>query len=316
MVSESSMNAYKWWDDRATNLSNTPTINFDPALFKTPKNIKKYLDSKMFGCDEYKKRMSVAIFSAINKNVKTNMLVIGNSGSGKTELARVLKEIYPNTIIFDASLVSPKSYKGNTSFSDMFLSLDTTKPAFCFVDEIDKALCRYESELGSLMQNELLKLIEGSELFVGEDKNKKQINTQLVSFIFMGTFDSLRKERKSNIGFGSNTAAQNEDSPVTKEEIEESKILSAEFLGRINGGIITIPPVTEETTKSVLTDERYSPISRLEKAYGISIKLQSTNIDELAENTSKYGYRAIYSELHEKLCEAIYEDSESTTISI
>ncbi|SDB16400.1 AAA family ATPase [Eubacterium oxidoreducens] len=308
--------SYKWWDDRATITTNKPDADFDKELFKTPKSIKNYLDSKMFGCEQYKKRMSVAIFSAIHKKVKTNMLVIGNSGSGKTELARILKEIYPNTVIFDASLVSPKSYRGNTSFSDMFLSLDTTRPAFCFVDEIDKALCRHESELGTLMQNELLKLVEGSELFVGEDKNKKKIDTSLVSFIFMGTFDSVRQERKSSIGFGSDVTLSNKDTPVTKEEIEDSETLSAEFLGRLNGGIITIPPVTESIAMAVLADERYSPISRLEKTYSVSIKLKTTNIEELAQSTAKYGFRAIYSELHEKLCDALYEDSNSVTIDI
>ncbi|MBR1622744.1 MAG: AAA family ATPase [Pseudobutyrivibrio sp.] len=316
MDNESNEKKYNWWDDRATIMPNAPNADYNKEIFKTPKSINNYLDSKMFGCEQYKKRMSVAIFSAIHKNIKTNMLVIGNSGSGKTELARILKEIYPNTVIFDASLVSPKSYRGNTSFSDMFLSLDTTKPAFCFVDEIDKALCRHESELGSLMQNELLKLVEGSELFVGEDKNKKQIDTRLVSFIFMGTFDSIRQERKSSIGFGSDATLSNQDTPVTKEEIEESETLSAEFLGRLNGGIITIPPVTESIAKAVLADERYSPISRLEKTYGVSIKLKTTNIEELAQNTTKYGFRAIYSELHEKLCAALYEDSASTSIDI
>ena len=79
MDNESNEKKYNWWDDRATIMPNAPNADYNKEIFKTPKSINNYLDSKMFGCEQYKKRMSVAIFSAIHKNIKTIKMQFKNN---------------------------------------------------------------------------------------------------------------------------------------------------------------------------------------------------------------------------------------------
>ena len=305
-----------WWDDRTTiSIDRTETRAYDESIFLTPKSIYSYLDSKIYGCDEYKKKMSVAIWSALNRHTKTNFLVIGESGCGKTELARVLSKIYPNVAIFDSSNASPKAFRGNNTLTDCLLNIDDSKPAFVFIDEFDKCISK-GSEVGSMMEAELLKLTEGAQVYVGEEKQRKLVDTSLINFIFMGTFAELKKEREVNIGFSAVSGAVSKDTPITKDDIIESDALSNEFLGRMNGGIIQLPAMTSDTAKAILRDSRYNPISRLEQQYNISITISNERIDELANITPKFGVRGIYSELQEKLCDALFENSESTSITL
>jgi ATP-dependent protease Clp ATPase subunit len=305
-----------WWDDRATiNAENTVTNTYDEKLFSTPKSIYAYFDSKIYGCDQYKKKMSVAIWSAIHRRTKTNFLIIGESGCGKTELARVLKEIYPNTVIYDSSNASPKAFRGNNTLTDCLIGIDETTPAFIFIDEFDKCISK-GSEVGPMMQSEILKLAEGAQVYVGEDKNRKLVDTSLINFVFMGTFADLKKEREVNIGFNSSNDSHFKESPITKADIIDSNALSNEFLGRINGGIIQLPAMTPERAKAILSDARYSPVKRLEEQYGITISLSIDKIDELANMSTEYGVRGIYSELQEKLCDVLFEDSNASSVSI
>ncbi len=311
-------NSYEhpWWDDRtAFSPQKEATNSYDEKIFATPKSIYEYFDSKLYGCEEYKKKMSVAIWSSIHRNTKTNFLVIGESGCGKTELARILRDIYPNTVIYDASNASPKSFRGNNSLTDCLLNVDASQKPWVFIDEFDKCITK-GSEVGSMMAAEILKLAEGAQVFVGEEKQRKLVDTSLVNFVFLGTFAELKKEREPSIGFGSKDSSLSKDSPITKEDLIESDALSNEFLGRINGGIIQLPSMNTETAMKILKDTRYSPISRLEKQYGVSIKLSPEQLEKLANITPEYGVRGIYSELHEKICDALFENSETSSIQI
>ncbi len=307
---------HPWWDDRVE-LTKTTEVSFDESIFATPKSIYNYFDSKIYGCDEYKKKMSVAIWSSLHRDTKSNFLVIGESGCGKTELARVLKEIYPNTSIFDASNASPKAFKGNNSLSDCLLSVDTSQKPWVFIDEFDKCILK-GSNVGSMMADEILKLAEGASIYVGEDKQRKLVDTSLVNFVFLGSFSELKKNRKKDIGFCSSNNYKSEDSPITitKADVLTSGILSNEFLGRINSGIILLPSMSPETVREILNDNRYSPVTRLEKQYGISINVHPNYIEELANMTPEYGVRGIYSALQEKICNALFENSEATTIEL
>lgn len=303
---------HPWWDDRVE-LTKTTDMSFDESIFTTPKSIYNYFDSRIYGCEEYKKKMSVAIWSSIHRDIKSNFLVIGESGCGKTELARVLKEVYPNTAIFDASNASPKAFKGNNSLSDCLLSVDTTQKPWVFIDEFDKCILK-GSNVGSMMADEVLKLAEGASIYVGDDKQRKLVDTSRVNFVFLGSFSELKKRRSANIGFCVSVNSVSKDFPITKTDILDS--LSNEFLGRMNGGIIQLPSMTPNAAKEILKDERYSPVTRLEKQYGISISIHPNHIEELASMTPEYGVRGIYSALQERICNALFENSETTTIEL
>ncbi|MBQ4231721.1 MAG: AAA family ATPase [Lachnospiraceae bacterium] len=310
-----------WWDSRTVlkpRKYKSLRYSRNKAILKTPKTIYDFLDSKLYGCNEYKKALSTAIWSSINLKTKSSFLVIGPSGCGKTELARALSEIYFNSTIFDASLVSPRSYKGNNTISDCLLNVDTdntTLPPWIFIDEIDKALNK--PDLGDMIQNELLKMTEGGEIYVGkDDRDRKLIDTSRVNFVFLGTFAGIKKEHKNSIGFSFNEDEANVNSAITRDTLLDSNMLSNEFLGRINGGIIEVEPMDEQKASALLSDKRLSPIRRLEKQYKIDICVSDEKRKELVGLTSKYGVRGIYSELQQKINDAIFEDCTIQSITL
>lgn len=312
-----------WWDDRtkqmASIMRDVEKERREADIFSTPKSIYKYFDKRLFGCHEYKKALSTAIWSSINLKTKTNFLVIGPSGCGKTELARILSNVYYNTTIFDASTVAPVSYKGTVTMSQCLLEVDTSdhaKPAWIFIDEIDKALLK-ESELAPMIMNELLKMIEGGNIYAGTDeKNKKLVDTSKINFVMLGTFSELKNERRKTFGFISEPDTQDSGSIITRDTLRDSSQLSNEFLGRINGGIIEVEPMDEKKAEALLADENYSPIKKLERKYRVEIELSEERHRQLVGMVSKYGVRGIYTELQTLINDAIFEDCYTEKITL
>ncbi len=312
-----------WWDDRtkqmASIMRDVEKERREADIFSTPKSIYKYFDKRLFGCHEYKKALSTAIWSSINLKTKTNFLVIGPSGCGKTELARILSNVYYNTTIFDASTVAPVSYKGTVTMSQCLLEVDTSdhaKPAWIFIDEIDKALLK-ESELAPMIMNELLKMIEGGNIYAGTDeKNKKLVDTSKINFVMLGTFSELKNERRKTFGFISEPDTQDSGSIITRDTLRDSSQLSNEFLGRINGGIIEVEPMDEKKAEALLADENYSPIKKLERKYRVEIELSEERRRQLVGMVSKYGVRGIYTELQTLINDAIFEDCYTEKITL
>lgn len=322
-MANSNSDSYPWWDDRlrctASFSRSEADVKINTDTFKTPRSLYEYFDSKVYGCHEYKKALSTAIWTSLNLKTKTNFLVIGPSGCGKTELARVFSKIYKNTVIFDASSVSPLSYKGNATISQCLLEVDTSDealPPWIFIDEIDKAITKQDG-LGEMIMNELLKMIEGGKIYTGKDERSKElIDTSRVNFVFLGTFSFLKKNRKNVIGFNSETAEESPDAPITRDMLYDSGALSNEFLGRLNGGILEVEPMDEEKALNLLKDHRYSPVDHLAKEYKMQIKLTPEKQLELVRMVSKFGIRGIYSELQNRINDALFEDCTIQTLTI
>ena len=314
---------YPWWDDRlrcvASFSRSEADVKMNTSTFQSPQTLYDYFDANLYGCHAYKKAMSTAIWSSLNRKTKTNFLVIGPSGCGKTELARVFSKIYKNTIIFDASSVSPLGFKGHVTISQCLLDVDTSEealPPWVFIDEIDKVLLKGEG-LGDMVMSELLKMVEGGELYTSKnDKTTEQVNTSRINFVFMGTFSFLKKKRKNPIGFSPDNALVSHDAPVTREMLYESGALTNEFLGRINGGILEVEPMDEDKALQLLLDHRYSPVDRLAEQYKIRINLTPEKQMELIKMVSRFGIRGIYSELQSKINDALFEDSTLETLTI
>ena len=319
----SNIDKYPWWDDRIACVASFARSEADKKIntetFKTPKTLYDYFDSQLYGCHEYKKAMATAIWSSLNLKTKTNFLVIGPSGCGKTELARIFSKVYKNTIIFDASSAAPVSYKGHTTFAQCLLDVDTSEdalPPWIFIDEIDKALLK-DSECAPMLMNELLKMIEGGQIYTGKDeKTREQVDTSRVNFVLMGTFAQLKRDQKNSIGFACENRSVSPDSPITRDMLHDSQLLSNELLGRINGGILEVDPICRDDAERLLADPRYSPVARLEKQYHIKIDLSEEKHDELIGMISKYGIRGIYSEIQSRINNALFEDCTMERLSI
>lgn len=305
-----------WWDDRAKQMYSVirdmEKVKKNADIFASPKSIYNYFESQIYGCSEYKRAISTAIWSSINFKTKTNFLVVGPSGCGKTELARVFSKVYYNTIIVDASTVSPVAYKGASTISQCLLEVDTSDlalPPWIFIDEIDKAILK-DNELAPMIMNELLKMIEGGQVYAGRDeKSARVIDTSRINFVFLGTFSALKNEQSKSYGFLSGRDDNKANSStITREVLHKSTALSNEFLGRINGGILEVEPMNEDQVLNILSDPRYSPITRLEKLYRIHIDVSDEKLRELAGMSSRFGIRGIYSELQNQINNAFFED--------
>ena len=133
---------------------------------------------------------------------------------------------------------------------------------------------------------------------------------------FLGTFEALRIDQKNSMGFSVNSDFKSKDSPISRDTLSNSDMLSNEFLGRINGGILQVEAMDEAKASALLSDSRYSPINRLEDLYHINIHVSDEKRQELVNMTSKYGVRGIYSELQSKINDAIFEDCTVTSISL
>ena len=314
---------YPWWDDRlrcvASFSRSESDVKINTETFKTPRSLYEYFDSMLYGCHEYKKAMATAIWSSLNLKTKTNFLVIGPSGCGKTELARVFSKIYKNTVIYDASTVSATSYKGHATIAQSLMEVDTSPealPPWIFIDEIDKAILR-DDECGPMIMNELLKMIEGGTVFTGKDERSREaIDTSRVNFVLLGTFADLKRDQKNTIGFISDKDNSSASAGITRDVLYNSHMLSNEFLGRINGGILEVDPMDEAKAVKLLFDPRYSPVNRLEKQYKIKIDLSEEKCRELIGMVTKYGIRGIYSELQSKINDALFEDCKIETLTI
>jgi ATP-dependent Clp protease ATP-binding subunit ClpX len=189
----------------------------------TPQVIKDYLDKYIINQDEAKKKLAVCVYNHYKKVEveektkqrmnKTNILLVGPTGSGKTYMIQKIKELLNvPMIIADASLLTKSGYKGK-SVDDLIFQLfistkgniADTERGIIYIDEFDKISASRESDLdvgGRSVQQELLKMIEGADVEITIDElsgEKAFINTSKMLFIFSGAFSGLI-DKKENSG--------------------------------------------------------------------------------------------------------------------
>ncbi len=238
-----------------------------------PKKIKEYLDSFVIGQDEAKKAMSVALYNhykRIEKPMykdtlieKSNLMLIGPTGSGKTLLARSLAKIMNVPFaVADATALTEAGYVGEDveSILSRLLAasdydIELAKRGIVYIDEIDKIARKTESAVsgrdvsGEGVQQGLLKILEGAEVYVpvkGSRKNSTTdtvlFDTSHVLFICGGAFVGLRGNEDSNsysqrkekkMGFvKSSTEETNSSSDIEPKDLINYGLIP-EFVGRV-----------------------------------------------------------------------------------
>lgn len=308
-----------------------------------PDDIKAYLDQYIIGQDAAKMVLSVAVgnhYKRINnrsENItiqKSNVLIFGPTGSGKTLLAKtVAKYLDVPFVIADATSLTEAGYVGD-DVESMIIRLvseaggdiEKAQRGIVFIDEIDKISRKSESTSitrdvsGEGVQQALLKLVEGTKCRIPQAGRRKhpssdmlEVDTTNILFIaggaFVGLSDIVAKRIDGNsIGFGAQVKTPNQEqdylAKVTPDDLTKFGMIP-EFTGRFTGRI-AIGELDKEQLVRILTGvknnyiEQYSYLLSLDD---IELTFDEGAIDQIAENclTLKTGARGLHSEIERVL---------------
>ena len=303
---------------------------------KKPQEIKAFLDEYVIGQDQAKKQLSVAVYNhykrllyAQNENreveiEKSNIIMIGETGTGKTLLAKTIaRELNVPFCIVDATILTEAGYVGEdveSILSRLLMVADydveKAEKGIVFIDEIDKIARKSDNPSitrdvsGEGVQQGLLKLLEGSIVNVPPQGGRKhpdqkyiQVNTQNILFIAGGAFDGIKEiiERRLNkqaIGFSSEKLNNTEDEDEILSKINAIDLrkfgLIPELLGRFP--IITyLDKLTKDTMVRIMKEPKNSIINQfveLFKMDGIKLDITENAIEKIVEETMDKGLGA------------------------
>lgn len=326
--------------------------NEEVSSVPTPREIKEFLDQYIIGQEEAKKYLSVAVYNhykRINQSAsdddvdieKSNIILVGPTGTGKTLLAKTIARLLnvPFAIV-DATVLTEAGYVGEDIESlltrllqNCDYDVEKAEKGIVFIDEIDKIARKSDNPSitrdvsGEGVQQGLLKLLEGSTVLVPPNGGRKHpeqkmiaIDTKNILFICGGAFDGIERKIASRlnthvVGYGHDESARKKQRENLMRYVMPQDLKSFGLIPEIIGRLpilTSLEPLDKKALRKILTEPKNAIVRQYKKLFlldGVELEFTDDALDLIVDKAVEYklGARGLRSIVETIMVDAMYE---------